>query len=137
MSFNIRVEDHSREFLDELKRRIPVALEECGLAAEGFAKRLCPVDTGLLHNSITHAISGGPPAISNYTDNPKEQHGEYSGTVPEGDNDKTAMYLGTNVEYAPYVEMGTTRTHEQPFIKPAISDHINDYKRLIENRLKA
>lgn len=133
---NIKVEDHSKEYLDELDRLIPIALEECGLAAEGFAKRLCAVDTGLLRNSITHAISGEPPAIAVYTDNNKEQHGEYSGSVPTAEDKKTVMYLGTNVEYAPYVEMGTSRTRAQPFIQPAIEDHENDYKRLIEKRLK-
>lgn len=102
----IEMEDHSEEFLEELQRRIPVALEECGLAAEGYAKRLCPVDTGLLRNSIAHAVAGD------------------------------SAYIGTNVEYAPYVELGTSRTRAQPFIKPSITDYVSEYKRIIENRLK-
>lgn len=107
MSVNISVvADHSDEFIKELNSKVSVALEECGLVAEGYAKRLCPVDTGRLRNSITHTQSG-----------------------------KTE-YLGTNVEYAPYVELGTTRTRKQPFIKPAIVDHIEEYKRIIEQNLK-
>ena len=106
MAVNIRIEDHSEEFLRELAARIPVALEECGLVAEGYAKRLCPVDTGNLHNSITHTQSGD------------------------------TEYIGTNVEYGPYVEMGTTRTRAQPFIKPALADHVDQYKQIIEARLK-
>ena len=105
MAIDIRVEDHSEEFLAELRRRIPVALEECGLAAEGYAKRLCPVDTGRLRNSITHTA------------------------------DEDTAYVGTNVEYAPYVEMGTSRTRAQPFIKPAVMDHTREYKQIIESRL--
>lgn len=99
--------DNSGEVLAELKRRIPVALEKCGLVAEGYSKRLCPVDTGRLRNSITHTMEGEDTEI-----------------------------LGTNVEYAPYVEMGTSRTRSQPFIKPAVADHINQYKQIMEDVLK-
>ena len=136
MSLDIKIEDHSEEVLEELNKKIPVILEECGLAAEGFSKRMCAVDTGLLRNSITHALSGGSPAISSYTDNAGEQHGEYEGSLPEEEDDVMAMYLGTNVEYAPYVEMGTSRTAAQPFIQPAITDHKDDYKKIMENRLR-
>lgn len=106
MAVNVRIDDHSEEFLRELAAKIPVALEECGLVAEGYAKRLCPVDTGNLRNSITHTQSGD------------------------------AEYIGTNVEYGPYVEMGTTRTRAQPYLKPAVADHADQYKQIIERRLK-
>lgn len=104
--FSVRIEDRSEEFLRELAAKIPVALEECGLVAEGYAKRLCPVDTGNLRNGITHTQS------------------------------ENAEYIGTNVEYGPYVEMGTTRTRAQPFIKPSVADHVDQYKQIIEARLK-
>lgn len=136
MAINIQIEDYSEEFLRELAVRAPIALEECGLVAEGYAKRLCPVDTGLLRNSITHAAGGKPPAISSYTDNPKIQHGEYTGSAPPDSNGEYSMYIGTNVEYAPYVEVGTARTRAQPFIKPSVADHVDRYKRIIEKRLK-
>lgn len=106
MSIDIKFTDNSKEFLKELDDRIPPALEECGLAAEGYAKRLCPVDTGLLRNSISHAA-----------------------------DDNTA-YIGTNVEYAPYVELGTVKMKEQPYLKPAVVDHASEYKKIIEARLK-
>lgn len=102
----IKIEDNSKDVLAELEKNIPVALEECGLAAEGYAKRLCPVDTGLLRNSITHTVVG------------------------------ESAYVGTNVEYAPYVEMGTIRTRAQPFIEPAVVDHAREYRQIIEKRLK-
>ena len=130
----INIDSHVDDVLRELEQRIPVALEDCGLAAEGYAKRLCAVDTGLLRNSITHALDGESPAITEYTDNPGVQRGSYSGVMPKQTNGR-AVYLGTNVEYAAYVELGTTRTKEQPFIKPAIVDHVEDYKKIIESRL--
>lgn len=107
MPIDIKIEDNSKDFIKELEDRIPVALEECGLAGEGYAKRLCPVDTGTLRNSISHTA------------------------------DDNSAYIGTNVEYAPYVEMGTKRTKEQPFLKPAVVDHASEYKQIIESRLKS
>lgn len=89
--------------LPEIKAR---ALEMIGLLAEGYAKRLCPVDTGRLRNSISH------------------------------DNDDNAVTVGTNVDYAIYVEMGTVHSRAQPYLKPAIVDHLDEYKGIIKDTLK-
>ena len=51
-------------------------------------------------------------------------------------HDKNTAYVGTNVEYGPYVEMGTVNTKAQPYLKPAIVDHIQEYKNIIEQELK-
>ena len=99
--------DNTEEVMRELEKKIPAALEECGLVAEGFAKRLSPVDTGTLRNSITHTTSG------------------------------ETEYIGTNVEYAPYVEMGTSRTRAQPFLQPAIENNTSTYKGIIEKHLSS
>lgn len=61
------IEDNSDKVAEELRVRINKALEICGLTAENYAKKLCTVDTGLLRNSITHALSGEPAAISTYS----------------------------------------------------------------------
>ena len=76
--------------------------------AEGYAKRLCPVDTGRLRNSITHALDSGGRAV----------------------------YVGTNVEYAPYVELGTARQKAQPYLRPAAVDHATEYREIIEGELR-
>lgn len=72
---NIKLIDNSANVLGEIHTASLRGLERCGQAAEGYAKDLCPVDTGNLRNSISHAIDKG------------------------GDT----VYIGTNVEYAPYV----------------------------------
>ena len=123
-------------------------LETCGLVAEGYAKKLAPVGTpestgipgyigGLLRGSITHALSGKQPAISTYQDNAGKRRGSYSGTAPEeSGSNKISVYIGTNVEYAPYQELGTIHMAAQPFLKPAVADHANTYRKIIENELK-
>lgn len=98
-------EDNSREVSAAIEAAVSRSLEKIGLAAEGYAKRKCPVDTGNLRNSITHAV--------------------------EGDS----AYVGTNVEYAPYVEMGTSRTAAQPFLRPAAADHQATYRKIVESEL--
>lgn len=104
-NFEIR-ENNINIFKNASNEAIERALEAIGLAAEGYAKMKCPVDTGNLRNSITH------------------------GTMED------AAYIGTNVEYAPYVELGTSKTKAQPFFKPAVTNHSSEYKKLIENELR-
>lgn len=133
----ITLEDHSAEVLEALESACQRALEKCGLVAEGYAKKLCnspgKFGTGALRNSITHTVT---------------------------DNGERAAYVGTNSKYGVYVECGTGiyypggrqtpwlyqdakgnvhLTHGQrakPFIKPAVSEHGEQYKRIIEAELK-
>ena len=86
--------------------QIEKALKSVALTAEKYAKQDCPVDTGRLRSSITH------------------------------ETDKNTAYIGTNVEYAPYVEMGTSRMRAQPFLEPAMEQHLSEYKEMIETILK-
>ena len=60
---NIDLHDHSDEVLAALQEAAERALEKCGLVAEGYAKRLAPVDTGNLRNSITHKVDPEEPAV--------------------------------------------------------------------------
>lgn len=82
------------------------ALEAIGLQAEGYAKRLCPVDTGNLRNSISHAT------------------------------DKDSAYIGSNTEYAAYVELGTSRMKAHPYLKPAATEHSAEYRAIVEQHMK-
>ena len=101
-------EDNARQIADAIDQALARALEEVGLVAEGYAKKACPVDTGRLSNSITHQVR------------PFEK----------------SVYIGTNVEYAPYVELGTSRMKPQPFLRPAAADHEGTYKKIFESELK-
>ena len=89
--------DNRDAIIQAVKTAVATALEAVGLQAEGYAKQYCPVDTGNLRNSISH------------------------------DSDEEYAYIGTNVEYAPYVEMGTSKTKEQPFLRPAVENHQQEY----------
>lgn len=121
--------DKVLEGLDDAVLR---ALERIGSQAEGYAIDLVPVDTGDLKNSITHQV----------------------------DEEEKVVYIGTPKEYGIYVEMGTgqyvdggrktpwvykdPKTGEwvttkgqkaQPYLKPAITDHIDTYKNIVKDEL--
>ena len=56
--------DNSEEVKSAMHDALIRALEKIGMTAEKYAKRLCPVDTGNLRNSITHRVDEEEPAAS-------------------------------------------------------------------------
>lgn len=132
IEFVIRVD----EVVDALEECVERALERIGLQAVDFAQDLAPVAEymgGTLQQSIDHKVEK------------KEQ----------------VVYVGATAEYAAYVELGTGmytsggrktpwvyqdpkdgtwhRTHgmkAQPYIKPAIADHIQTYENIVKDEMK-
>lgn len=83
-----------KNWKDEVQERINQALLKAGALVEGSAKERCPVDTGTLRNSINYQLM-----------------------------DERTVIIGTNVEYAPYVEYGTVKMSAQPFLHPALEEN--------------
>ena len=136
-----KITDNSDKVMNAKDMAVKKALEAIGIRAEKYAKALCPVGTvestgkkgyrgGTLRNSITHEV------------------------------DEDVVTIGSNVEYAPYVELGTgpyfqtppqweqfssTKgsgegtgyVHPRPFLKPAIEDHLDEFKGLAEHIFKS
>ena len=98
--------DNTDEVLAALKRAKKRGLEAIGLTAEGYAKKDTPVDTGRLRNSISHAT------------------------------DDEAAYIGTNVEYGPYVELGARGRKGVHMLQRAATEHTDEYKCLMEDSMK-
>lgn len=120
------------EKLDDVNQ----AMEQACILVENEAKIKCPVDNGLLRNSITHYIE----------DNPNELVG----------------VVGTNVEYAPYVEFGTgiysslgngrqdrwkykdakgewhstIGQHPQPYLQPALEENRRKIEKMFKEQVK-
>lgn len=145
MSFTIK--DNTDEFLHAMKKAIENGLTAIGMTAEGHAKREITKLvysrgnnekkyrlTGRLRNSITFAVSGEKAHVSSYNDNDGNSY-SYDGTAP--DDKEKAVYIGTNVEYSPYVELGTSKMPPRPFIKPAATEHNEEYEKIMEAALKS
>lgn len=103
--------NNARIISGAIDKAIVTALEEIGLVAEGAAKRLCPVDTGRLRNSITHALMG---------------------------DDSVA--IGTNVEYGPIQELGGSRRKAanggKGFLRPAVANNQSRFESIMRKHLK-
>jgi HK97 gp10 family phage protein len=129
---DVKFTDNSAEILKAFEQATERGLEKIGLVAEGYAKRLCAVDTGRLRNSITHATAAYL-GVGTYQDN---KGNTFADATANGTPEENAVYIGTNVEYAPYMEMGTVRTKAQPFLKPAATEHSQTYKGILEAEYK-
>ena len=103
--------DYKSNF-DETKKRIAVvkikALEAVGIFIAGETKTRAPVDTGRLKGSYTHGV--------------------------DAKNDKVT--IGSNVEYAIYVEKGTYKSKAQPHLTPAVEQNIRRIENLVKENLK-
>lgn len=69
-------------------------VKRAALNVQNGARRRVPVDTGRLRNSIAHEIDAGGLNAT----------------------------IGTNTEYAPYVEFGTRRMVDKPYLFPALEE---------------
>lgn len=136
----VEVTSNVGDVLSGVDKATAQALTMIGLKLEKYAKALCPVGTvestgikgyrgGTLRNSITYEVRG------------------------------QSVVVGSNVEYAPYVELGTgpnftpppdweqftskpgsgvghSYVYPRPFLRPAVEDHMEEYKYLWEETLK-
>lgn len=104
---NIRINDHSAEYLKDVSNALDAALEAVGIHVEGEAKEELEntprrIDTGNLRNSITHEVVDA----------------------------ERVVYVGTNVEYGIYVHEGTSKMAPNRFLKNAVDrnkEQITDY----------
>ena len=108
-NFNIQVKitDNSPDVLNAVHIAIARALWYMGAAAEKHAKvNETRVDTGRLRGSITHK-----------------------------EDDKSTM-IGTNVEYAPAHEFGTSRGIKPlHYLKNAVANNTAEYKEIVKNSM--
>ena len=107
--------------LDQIKA---IALEIIGGKVEGYAKDLAPVGTpestgiagylgGSLRDSIRHDVEGDSVNI---------RAGGVDG-------------IYRTVDYAGYVEMGTYKMKAQPYLRPAVEDHMDEYEQILAEEL--
>lgn len=109
MAVTIEVKiDNTNTILENLVDVKKRALMRSGATLESYAKQDAPVDTGRLRNSIHH----------------------------EMENDDT-VNIGTDVEYAKFQELGTSRgVSAKLFLTNAGKLHIDEYIQIIANEFK-
>lgn len=97
-----------QEEIQKMKQRREQTIKQIAVFIEAEAKLRAPVSTGRLRNSITHQT--------------------------ESNETQSKAYIGTNVEYAPYVEFGVASKNipAQPYLRPAIEENRDKIKKIIE-----
>lgn len=113
-NITINITDNSEEIKHFFQDQFERGLWAIGSTAEGYAKDELydghGLDTGRLRSSITFAT--------------------------EKTQDGGEVYIGTNVEYAPYVEFGHHGFGGYHYLKNAATTHSDEYKGLMEDSLK-
>lgn len=143
---DVKIIDHTEEVINETELAIQKALEICGGKMERYAKLMCPVDTGLLRNSITFVTKTSPGiTLSDLGAGVKggKAFESKSGTVRNAveeyieTDENNSVIIGTNVSYGIYVE---TKSYKgkgpNHFLTRAVNDHIDEYKRILEKEIK-
>lgn len=92
---NVAIEINEGAIHALLQEMGAVIVVAAALQVVNHAKELCPVDTGRLRGSIAYEI----------------------GAV----NGLPSARIGSNVEYAVYVELGTRHMSARPFLRPALA----------------
>jgi len=102
-----------QEEIQRMKERRERTIQQIAVFIEAEAKLRAPVSTGRLRNSITHQT--------------------------ESSETQSKAYIGTNVEYAPYVEFGVASKNikPQPYLRPAIEENRDKIKEIIQKGMNA
>lgn len=125
---SIKFTSYKKEVMNHIDQAIDRALDICGGTAERHA-------------------------VTNITRNRSVRSNILRGSITHQRKDKNTETVGTDVEYAPYVELG----HQQqpgryvpaikkrlkaswvapkPYLRPAVENHKEEYKKIIANELK-
>lgn len=127
-------EDNSDLTREEFDLAIKRALKAIGMQAESYAKQSInerdAIDTGRLINSVTYGTSERH-GTHNYSDNNGKRYSQEIGLAEED-----AVYVGTSVEYAAYIEYGHHSYPPVHFLKNAAANHTDEYRQIIEDSLK-
>lgn len=124
----VTVKSNLKQVLQASAEAIDRGLMACGMEAVTLTHRDknnngTPVDTGRLRNSIAWAVadqSGGGTDAGN------------TGTVPNG-----VLVIGTNVEYARYIEEGTYNAHAYHMLRNALVDGADRYEKILQAAMAA
>lgn len=118
MNVNVKIEgsEDVTRAIKKLRAASPLATKravtQAALLVERGAKQRAPVDTGRLRSSITYELT-------------EAKGGDVNGAI-----------VGTNVEYAPHQEFGTSRMKAHPYLIPALRESITRIVAFFEAELK-
>lgn len=119
MAMEITIKSNVKAIEGDVKAAILAALEQIGQQAE---------------DNLTTEVDN---AVYNTPETPRYRR---TGTLRGGNHYEVAgsdtLLIKNNVEYAGYVEYGTSKMPARPFFKPAIMNYLPQYKEILEDCLQ-
>lgn len=115
MSFSFQIENNFKAVQNAIAENIETSLKAVGEYVKGEAKLRAPVgeyDDGRIGGRLRDSI-------------------DY-----ETDMSQKAVHIGSDVEYAPYVELGTSKMEEQPYLTPAVAENPKNIEEIFARFLK-
>lgn len=122
------IEDNTKIFIDQLKKITPELLVGVGNEAYksiyNFMTEDKIVDTGRLRGSLSYSTDGydyNQPTLANYPTD-----------FIKGVTDKDAVIIGSNVEYASFVNSGTSKQRARKFMQVGITRAVPQIKKVVK-----
>jgi len=112
------LEDKLSNLDAKLTNALAEALDEISEKIRDDAKSFAPVDTGALRKSI-HV----------------ERKGKLEVSIVAGDGGVINPRTGREVDYAGYVEFGTSRASPQPYMQPALEKNRDEILRIVKEKV--
>lgn len=129
---DVQFKDNTPLFLSSMEKAKQHSLEDVGEKAAYYATNDTPVVTGRARNSITWATKEQEGKAHHYTDDYGNQYTDRIGHGAEPDS----VYIGSNVEYFPVLELGGVGRAGLHILRNAATEHSAEYKTIFEKNMK-
>ena len=132
MDIKIEVQDNSGKVLQELENKMPEVLNAMGnelyKSITDFMTQDKIVDTGRLRGSISYSTPDTNYSNPSLANKPED--------FIKNAKEKDSVIYGSNVEYANYVETGTSKQRARNYIKTGTDRAVPQIKKVVEEILK-
>lgn len=98
-----------KKYFKSVEDNIKDVVKESAVNIESKSKMKAPVDTGNLRRGITHQVL---------------------------DNGLDAEIGTYDIEYAPYIEYGTSKNPAKPYLRPSLEEELPNFQKLLERAVK-
>ena len=124
----LRYKSYKKDLEKKLNNNIEKALHAVGGYVEGQAKTRAPV--GVYKKESKGTYRSGPMAGKTQVGGNLRSSYTYA-----TDSKEKSVTIGSNVHYAPYLELGTSKQKPQPHLKPAVEENKRNIKKIVEKNV--
>ena len=128
-----KIIDNTQDVLSEVDRLVSRNLKTACLLVERTAKQIVKVKTSTLKRSILSNWYGAKGTRS-FSWKANKKKGIKAGKTEIDSQIKKQGIVGTNVEYASYIELGTSKMAAQPYLRPALEANMKEIRRIFRAR---